>query len=45
MKHLKRDGVALTLKGLALYGLFSMATLPFLGSLWLTELPVLVVPQ
>jgi hypothetical protein len=41
----ERDWIALSLKGLVLYFVISMGTLPFLNALWLGELPVLVVPQ
>lgn len=41
----RRDRIELLLKLSVAYCVLSLATLPFLGAIWLGELPVLVVPQ
>ena len=40
-----RDWILMSLKGLVLYFVICMATLPFVDALWLGELPVLAVLQ
>src|SRR5262245_60626594 len=40
-----RAWILMTVKVFVLYFVISMATLPFIDALWLSELPVLAVPQ